>query len=299
MALLGMQDVSIAFGGPPVLDHARFAIERGERVCLLGRNGAGKSTIMKLLHGELAPDDGEIVRQTGVTVTRLEQEVPDDVEGTTFDVVADGLGPAGQLLARYHHASHRVATEHSDSALRELSRLHHELDVAGAWEMQTRVDTVLQHLGLDPDAEFSRLSGGRKRQVMLARTLVREPDVLLLDEPTNHLDVDAIEWMERFLIDRGTTLLFVTHDRAFLRRLATRIVELDRGRLEDWGADYDLYLERKSASIEQEQRERDALDRKIAREAVRLRSSITARRTLNEGRARKLDAMREARDAWR
>src|SRR4030081_2197433 len=231
MALLGMQDVSIAFGGPPVLDRARFAIERGERVCLLGRNGAGKSTIMKLLHGEMAPDAGEIVRQTGVTVTRLEQEVPEDVEGTTFDVVAAGLGPAGQLLARYHHASHRVATDHSDSALRGLSRLHHELDVAGAWEMQTQVDTVLQHLGLDPDVEFHLLSGGRKRQVLLARALVRQPDVLLLDEPTNHLDVDAIEWMERFLIDRGTTLLFVTHDRAFPRRLATRIVDLDRGRL--------------------------------------------------------------------
>ena len=145
MALIGMHDVSIAFGGPPVLDQARFAIERGERVCLLGRNGAGKSTIMKLLHGELAPDAGEVVRQSGVTVARLDQEVPDDIEGSTYDVVAEGLGPAGALLARYHHASHRVATEHSDAALREMDRLHHELAVAGAWEMQTRVETVLQH----------------------------------------------------------------------------------------------------------------------------------------------------------
>jgi ATP-binding cassette subfamily F protein uup len=299
MALLGMQDVSIAFGGPPVLDRARFAIERGERVCLLGRNGAGKSTVMKLLDGELRPDAGEIVRQTGVTVTRLEQEVPADVEGLTFDVVAAGLGPAGLLLARYHHASHRVATEHSDAALRELDRLHHELDVAGAWEMQTRVDTVLQHLGLDADGEFHLLSGGRKRQVMLARALVRQPDVLLLDEPTNHLDVDAIEWMEHFLIDRGTTLLFVTHDRAFLRRLATRIVELDRGRLVDWGGDYDTYLRRKEDALAAEAREWSEFDKKLAKEEVWIRTGIQARRTRNEGRVRSLEALRVERSARR
>jgi ATP-binding cassette subfamily F protein uup len=299
MALLGMQDVSIAFGGPPVLDHARFAIERGERVCLLGRNGAGKSTIMKLLDGSLRPDDGEVVRQSGVTVTRLEQEVPDDVEGSTFDVVAAGLGPAGALLARYHHASHRVATEHSDAALREMDRLHHELDVAGAWEMQTRVDTVLQHLSLDADAPFHLLSGGRKRQVMLARALVRQPDVLLLDEPTNHLDVDAIEWMERFLVDRGTTLLFVTHDRAFLRRLATRIVELDRGRLVDWGGDYDTYLRRKEDALSAEEKEWAEFDRKLAKEEVWIRTGIQARRTRNEGRVRSLEALRGERSARR
>src|SRR6476660_5681739 len=299
MALLGMQDVSIAFGGPPVLDHARFAIERGERVCLLGRNGAGKSTIMKLLDGTMRPDDGEIVRQSGVTVTRLEQEVPDDVEGTTFDVVAEGLGPSGKLLARYHHASHRVATDHSDSALREMDRLHHQLDAAGAWEMQTRVDTVLQHLGLDPDAEFSALSGGRKRQVLLARALVRQPDLLLLDEPTNHLDVEAIEWMEKFLIDRGTTLLFVTHDRAFLRRLATRIVELDRGRLVDWGGDYDTYLRRKDAALAAEEKEWSEFDKKLAKEEVWIRTGIQARRTRNEGRVRSLEALRVERSARR
>jgi ATP-binding cassette subfamily F protein uup len=299
MALLGMHEVSIAFGGPPVLDHARFAIERGERVCLLGRNGAGKSTIMRLLDGTVTPDDGEIVRQTGVTVARLEQEVPDDVEGTTFDVVAAGLGPAGQLLARYHHASHRVATDHGAAALRDLDRLHHELDVAGAWEMQTRVDTVLQHLALEPDATFQALSGGRKRQVMLARALVRQPDILLLDEPTNHLDVDAIEWMERFLIDRGTTLLFVTHDRAFLRRLATRIVELDRGRLVDWGGDYDTYLRRKEDALAAEAKEWSEFDRKLAKEEVWIRTGIQARRTRNEGRVRSLEALRVERGARR
>jgi ATP-binding cassette subfamily F protein uup len=299
MALLGMQDVSIAFGGPPVLHRARLAIERGERVCLLGRNGAGKSTIMKLLDGSMAPDAGEIVHQTGVTVTRLEQEVPEHVTGTTFDVVAAGLGPSGQLLARYHHASLRVSTEHSEGALRELARLHHELDVAGAWEMQTRVDTVLQHLGLDPDVQFPLLSGGRKRQVLLARALVRQPDVLLLDEPTNHLDIEAIEWMERFLVDRGTTLLFVTHDRAFLRRLATRIVELDRGRLVDWGTDYDTYLRRKEDALAAEAKEWAEFDRKLAKEEVWIRTGIQARRTRNEGRVRSLEALRVERGARR
>ena len=201
MALLGMQDVSIAFGGPPVLDRARFAIERGERVCLLGRNGAGQEHDHEAARRHAStPDDGEIVRQTGVTVTRLEQEVPDDVDGTTFDVVAAGLGRAGQLLARYHHASHRVAHRPRARARSASSTgCTTQLDAAGAWEMQTRVDTVLQHLGLDPDAQFAAASGGRKRQALLARALVRQPDVLLLDEPTNHLDVEAIEWMEQFL----------------------------------------------------------------------------------------------------
>ena len=261
MPLLALQDLSIAFGGPPLLDHANLGIERGERVCLLGRNGAGKSTLMKLVDGTIAPDDGAIIRETGLTVTRLEQEIPADVEGTIFDVVAAGLGEAGELLGRYHRASLRVATDHSDSALRELDRLHHALDRANAWQVQTRVETVLQHLGLDADAEFRAASGGRKRQTLLARALVREPDVLLLDEPTNHLDVDAIEWMEKFLIERGTTLLFVTHDRAFLGRVATRIVELDRGRLVDWGTDYATYLTRKAAALEVEAKEWSEFDK--------------------------------------
>jgi ATP-binding cassette subfamily F protein uup len=299
MALLGMQDVRIAFGGPPLLDQARFAIERGERVCLLGRNGAGKSTVLKLLDGTLAPDSGDVVKQTGITVTRLEQEVPDDVDGTIFDVVAAGLGDSGLLLARYHDASHRVAAEGTDAALREMDRLHHALDAANAWEMQSRVDTVLEHLGLDADAAFQSASGGRKRQTLLARALVRQPDVLLLDEPTNHLDVEAVEWMEQFLIDRGVTLVFVTHDRAFLRRVATRIVELDRGRLVDWGTDYDTYLQRKEAALEVEAKEWSEFDKKLAKEEVWIRTGIQARRTRNEGRVRSLEALRVERTARR
>jgi ATP-binding cassette subfamily F protein uup len=292
MALLGMQDVSIAFGGPSILEHANLAIEKGERVCLLGRNGAGKSTVMKLLDGTMAPDSGEIIRQVGATVTRLEQEVPDDVHGSIFDVVSAGLGDAGLLLARYHEAAHRASIDSSERALRDLDRLHHELEAANAWEIQTRVDTVLSHLGLDPDARFNDASGGRKRQTLLARALVRDPDVLLLDEPTNHLDIEAIEWMESFLMDRGVTLLFVTHDRAFLRRLATRIVELDRGRLVDWGSDYDAYLERKADALSAESKEWAEFDRKLAQEEVWIRTGIQARRTRNEGRVRALEAMR-------
>ncbi|MEI6814334.1 MAG: ATP-binding cassette domain-containing protein [bacterium] len=303
MALLGMQDVTLAFGGPPVLDRARFAIERGERVCLLGRNGAGKSTILKLLDGELTPASGEVIRQTGVTVTRLEQQVPDDVEGTIFEVVAGGLGDAGTLLARYHEASHRVSTivdaAGSASALKELDRLHHALDAANAWEMQSRVDTVLEHLALDADLPFASASGGRKRQTLLARALVRQPDVLLLDEPTNHLDVEAVEWMEEFLVDRGMTIVFVTHDRAFLRNVATRIVELDRGRLVDWGTDYDTYLIRKEAALAVEEREFAEFDRKLAKEEVWIRTGVQARRTRNEGRVRNLEALRVERSKRR
>ena len=299
MALLGLKDVTIAFGGPPVLDGAGFSIARGERVCLLGRNGTGKSTLMKLLDGSLLPDGGEVVRQTGVTVARLEQEIPGDVDGTTYDVVAAGLGELGRLLAHYHQVSHDVSTNHTDALLRELDRAHHALDAARAWQVHTRVETVLVHLNLDPDAPFASASGGRKRQTLLARALVAEPDILLLDEPTNHLDVDAVEWMEQFLIDRGTTLLFVTHDRAFLRRLATRIVELDRGVLRDWGADYDTYLQRKEVALASEAREWAEFDKKLAKEEVWIRTGIRARRTRNEGRVRSLEALRSERGARR
>ena len=304
MALLGMQDINIAFGGPAILINANFSIERGERVCLLGRNGAGKSTIMKLIDGTMKPDNGIITRQTGVTVTMLEQEVPGDIAGSTFDVVAAGLGETGRLLSRYHEASHRVATAGSnvaeqESALRELDRLHHALDSANAWAFQTHVDTVLEHLGLDADAPFENASVGRKRQTLLARALVRQPDVLLLDEPTNHLDVSAVEWMEQFLIDRAITMLFVTHDRRFLRNVATRIVELDRGQLVDWGTDYDTYLERKEGMLSAESKEWSEFDKKLAKEEVWIRTGIQARRTRNEGRVRALESLRRERSARR
>ncbi|MFO0095219.1 MAG: ATP-binding cassette domain-containing protein, partial [Gemmatimonadaceae bacterium] len=299
MALVSVQDVSVAFGGPPVLDHANFAIERGERVCLLGRNGAGKSTFMLVLEGALIPDSGLVVRQGGITLARLEQDVPGALIGSIFDVVAAGLGEAGRLLAAYHAATVRVSHDHSEAALKELDRLHRQIDAADAWQLLLRVETVLQHLGLDPDARIEQASGGRTRQTLLARALVSAPDVLLLDEPTNHLDIDAIEWMEAYLTSHGHTLVFVTHDRAFLRRVATRIVELDRGQLADYGTDYDTYLERKEAMLHTEAKAWEDFDRRLAIEETWIRPGIQARRTRNEGRVRALEAMRVERQARR
>ena len=294
-----MQEVTVAFGGPPLLDRASLGLDRGERVALLGRNGTGKSTLMKLLDGTINPDSGLVVRQTRLLVSRLEQEIPLDLKGTIFDVAAGGLGEAGTLLARYHEATIKVGEGDGSQGMAEMDRLHHQLEALGAWQLQSRVETVLSHLGLDPDAQFLRASGGRRRQTLLARALIREPDVLLLDEPTNHLDVEAIEWMEGYLIERGITLLFVTHDRAFLRRLATRVIELDRGRLTDWGTDYDTYLGRKEAALASEEREWANFDKKLAKEEVWIRQGIKARRTRNEGRVRALEALRRERGARR
>lgn len=299
MALLALRDVTIAFGGPPLLDGASLVLERGDRACLLGRNGTGKSTLMKLLDGTLAPDAGEVVRQAGVRVARVDQELPAGDHGTLRDVALEGLGETGRLLARYHEVSARVARDHADAALGELDRLHQRLDAAQAWEVQSRVETVLHRLGLDPDASFDAASGGRKRQALLARALVARPDVLLLDEPTNHLDIDAVRWLEEHLAGAETTLLFVTHDRAFLRRVATRIVELDRGRLAEWGTSYDDYLARKAAALEVEAREQALFDRKLAQEETWIRTGIRARRTRNEGRVRALEQLRRERAARR
>jgi ATP-binding cassette subfamily F protein uup len=299
MALIGTREVTVAFGGPPILDRASFSIDPGERVALLGRNGAGKSTLMKLLDGAIEPDSGEVIRQSRLTTARLDQEIPAGLGGTVFDVVAAGLGEMGTLLIRYHAASHRVAAQGADADLRELDRLHQALDRADAWQLTVRVETVLSHLGLDAEQPFETASGGRKRQTLLARALVRQPDLLLLDEPTNHFDIDAIEWLEDHLIGSGSTLLFVTHDRAFLRRVATRIIELDRGKLADWGADYDSYLDRKEASLASEEREWALFDKKLAREEAWIRQGIQARRTRNEGRVRALIALRGERAARR
>ncbi len=303
MALLALQDIHIAFGGPPVLDNATLSIERGDRVCLLGRNGAGKSTLLQLIDGTLQPDSGDVVRQGTLTVSRLQQDVPDALGGTLFDVVASGLGDFGELLSQYHHVSHSLADGANDRdnnrAMRELDRLHHAIDAADAWQLNNRVSTVLEQFALDADALFDTSSGGRKRQALLARALVREPDILLLDEPTNHLDIAAIEKLESTLTQGAQTLIFVTHDRAFLRQVATRIVELDRGRLADWGGDYDTYLERKEAALHAEARERAEFDRKLAIEETWIRTGIQARRTRNEGRVRALESMRVERSARR
>ncbi|MEO5825768.1 MAG: ATP-binding cassette domain-containing protein [Gemmatimonadales bacterium] len=299
MALLALQDVTHAFGDDPVLDRANMAIEEGERVTLLGRNGTGKSTMLRILEGTLTPDSGTVVRRSGLRVSRLEQNVPVRAAGTMFDVVAGGLGAIGLLLTRYHEAAQRIATDHGNAAMGEFDRVHQALQAADAWQAHTRIETVLSHLSLDPEAQFASASGGRKRQALLARALVSDPDVLLLDEPTNHLDVDAVGWMENYLVERATALVFVSHDRAFIRRLATRVVELDRGVLSDWGSDYGTYLELKEASLEVEERQRALFDRKLAREEEWIRTGIKARRTRNEGRVRALERLRAERAARR
>jgi len=299
MALVTLRGVSVGFGGPALLEGIDLQIEPAERVCLVGRNGAGKSTLMKLICGDLAADDGEIWRRQGLRIARLTQEVPRELSGPVFDVVATGLGEQGTLLSEYHRISQRLGDGEGPDLLAELERVQHELEASGGWQLRQRVETVLSRLALDPDRDFSELSGGIKRRVLLARVLVVEPDLLLLDEPTNHLDIQAINWLEEFLLGFGGALLFVTHDRMLLRKLATRIIELDRGRLTSWPGDYELYLRRKQAALGAEAAQDALFDKKLAAEEAWVRQGIKARRTRNEGRVRALLDMREQRRARR
>ncbi len=293
MALITLREVVVSFGGHPLLDGLNLQIDPGERVCLVGRNGAGKSTLMKVLAGKIIPDDGQIERQQGLVVTRLKQEVPHDTTGSVYDVVADGLGEQGEMLSRYHHASQKVATDYSDATMAELERAQHALEACDGWDASQRVDTMISRLELPADDEFSSLSGGMKRRVLLAQALVLDPDLLLLDEPTNHLDIEAISWMEEFLLNYKATLLFVTHDRMLLQHLATRIIDLDRGRLTSWPGNYATYLERKEAALEAEETANALFDKKLAEEEKWIRKGIKARRTRNEGRVRALKALRQ------
>lgn len=292
MALINLRKIQLGFGGPALLDNLDLAIERGERICLLGRNGAGKSTLMKLIAGELQADDGEFSIQQGAVITRLTQEVPEGLEGSVFDVVATGLGELGDLVRRFHQISHQLATDGSDKLLDQLSRVQHELEAVDGWQSEQRVETVISRLSLDLDITFAALSGGLKRRVLLARALVQAPDLLLLDEPTNHLDIASIDWLEEFLLNYEGTLLFVTHDRMFLRKLATRIIELDRGQLTDWPGDYDNFQRRKAEMLNAEEKANARFDKKLAQEEVWIRQGIKARRTRNEGRVRALQALR-------
>ncbi|HHM05893.1 MAG TPA: ATP-binding cassette domain-containing protein [Gammaproteobacteria bacterium] len=292
MPLIIFRDVVLGPGHPPLLDGLSFQIDPGERLCLVGRNGVGKSTLLKLIAGDIVPDDGEIVRAQHLRVAQLVQDVPRGTAGSVFHVVAEGLGRAGALVERYHVLAQAIAGGATDK-LDELARCQRELESAGGWVLSQRVDTVLSRLALDPEVDIASLSGGFKRRVMLARALVSGPDLLLLDEPTNHLDIAAITWLEEFLLSWGGTLLFVSHDRAFLRRLATRILELDRGRITDFPGPYDQYLARKEALLAAEERHNALFDKKLAREEAWIRQGIKARRTRNEGRVRALEKMRK------
>ncbi len=299
MSLISLQNIDVSFGGPSLLEGVDLAIDRGERVCLVGRNGTGKSTILRLITGEIKADAGKIVFQQGVRITLLTQEVPQDIEGSVFDVVAGGLGEQGELLAEYHHVSSRLAREHSEKLLAELEAVQHKLEAAGSWQVEQKVETILTRLKLPPDAEFSELSGGLKRRVLLAKAIAGEPDLLLLDEPTNHLDIDSSAWLEEFLLEFSGTLLFVTHDRMLLRKLATRIIDLDRGRLTSWPGNYETYLERKQAALDAEAVENAKFDKKLAAEEAWIRQGIKARRTRNEGRVRALKELRRVRSERR
>ncbi|MDX1335447.1 MAG: ATP-binding cassette domain-containing protein, partial [Gammaproteobacteria bacterium] len=293
MPLITLRNIQLSYGGPLLLDHLDLSIEAGERICLIGRNGEGKSTLMKLIADEVRADDGEREVQQGAVIRRLTQDVPTDTHGSVFEVVASGLGELGTLVKDYHEISHQLAISGDEALLDKLARAQQELEAADGWQTEQRVETTISKLSLDPDIDFASLSGGLKRRVLLARALVQEPDLLLLDEPTNHLDIEAIDWLEEFLLGYKGTLLFVTHDRAFLRKLATRIIELDRGQLTSWPGDYDNYLRRKEEQLNAEEKANARFDKKLAQEEVWIRQGIKARRTRNEGRVRALKSMRE------
>ncbi|MCJ0824591.1 ATP-binding cassette domain-containing protein [Luteimonas sp. 50] len=290
MPLITLQDVDYSVGGPLLLEGVTLAIEPGERIALIGRNGAGKSTLLKLLAGELKPDDGEVRVEGGIRIARLEQEVPAGAQGDVFDVVAGGLGELGTWLAEFHHLSHADQVD-----VAALAKVQARIEAGHGWSLEQRVTETLTRLGLDGDATFSGLSGGLKRRVLLARALVSAPDLLLLDEPTNHLDIAAIDWLEGFLKGWAGALVFVTHDRRFLRALATRIVEIDRGQVSSWPGDWANYERRREERLNAQAQENARFDKVLAQEEAWIRQGIKARRTRDEGRVRRLEAMRNER----
>ncbi|WP_426149603.1 ATP-binding cassette domain-containing protein [Pseudomonas sp. DC3000-4b1] len=289
MTLLKLSDVSLAYGAMPLLDKVSWQIARGERVCIIGRNGTGKSSMLRLVRGDQKPDDGDIWRAPGLKIGELPQELPRADDRTVFDVVAEGLSGVGELLARFHHLSQNIVT---DADLDALTHVQQELEARDGWRLQQLVESTLSRLQLPAEKTLAELSGGWRRRVLLAQALVSEPDLLLLDEPTNHLDIGAIAWLEEALAGFGGAVLFITHDRAFLQNLATRILELDRGRLIDWNGDYASFLVHKEAELAAEETANALFDKRLAQEEVWIRQGIKARRTRNEGRVRALKALR-------
>jgi ATP-binding cassette subfamily F protein uup len=291
MPLVRLENISLAYGHLPLLNGIDFHIDAGERVCLVGRNGTGKTTLFRVITGAAAPDGGDIWRMETLRVAHLEQEVPPDAEQTVFDVVSAGLGELGALLAAYHQLAGQDLV-HRRESLRELARLQGRIETLDGWNINQKVETVLTRLNLPADKSLADCSGGTRRQVMLARALVSEPDLLLLDEPTNHLDINAITWLEKYLAGYRGAVMFITHDRTFVRRLATRIVELDRGQLASFSGTFDDYLRKKDELLEIEERASAKVDKKLAEEEAWIRRGIKARRTRNEGRVRALQALR-------
>ena len=295
MALISLTNGYLSFSDAPLLDHAELHIEPNERVCLVGRNGAGKSTLLKIIAGDVLMDDGKIQYEKDLVVSRLEQDPPRNAQGNIFDYVAEGVGHLTDLLKEYHHISVQLEENYSDQILSQLEQVQSKLEHADGWRFENKINEVLLKLGLNPNTKLSALSGGWLRKAALARALVCDPDVLLLDEPTNHLDVEAIEWLENFLLDFQGSIVFISHDRSFIRKMATRIVDLDRGQLRSYPGNYDLYLTTKEENLRVEALQNELFDKRLAQEEVWIRQGIKARRTRNEGRVRALKAMREER----
>ncbi|GAM57416.1 ABC transporter ATP-binding protein uup [Vibrio ishigakensis] len=295
MALLTIHNGQLAFGDLPLLQNADFQLQENERVCLVGRNGAGKSTMMKVIAGDIQMDDGRIQIQQDVVVSRLEQDPPRDQEGTVFDYVSEGLAEIGTQLKIYQDQLDLVATEPTDRNINKLAKIQEQLEHSGAWRFESRITNVLGALQLDGHTKLTDLSGGWQRKAALARALVRDPDVLLLDEPTNHLDVTTIEWLETFLKDFRGSIIFISHDRSFIQSMATRIVDLDRGKLVSYLGNYKQYLVDKEEALRVEEMQNAEFDKKLAQEEVWIRQGIKARRTRNEGRVRALKQLRRER----
>ena len=295
MALLNLSNAYLGFGDHPLLDHTELHIEPNERVCLVGRNGAGKSTLMKVLAGEIQLDDGKLTLEKDIVVTRLEQDPPRHVQESVFDYVAEGIAHLSDLLKQYHHISQQMQTDYSDELLTKLSHIQAQLEHNNGWQFENRIQDTLKLLELDPDKKLCELSGGWVRRAALARALVADPDILLLDEPTNHLDVEAITWLEDLLLNFKGSIIFISHDRSFIRKMATRIVDLDRGKLVSYPSNYDLYLETKAEDLRVEELQNALFDTKLPQEEVWIRQGIKARRTRNEGRVRALKKLREER----
>ena len=295
MALLTLHNAELAFGGSALLNKSNLVIEENERVCLVGRNGAGKSTLLKVLDGRIQLDDGTLLINNDVKVARLEQDPPTASVMSAYDFVASGMENAGEVLKAYHHQLHVIGEDCSEKQLKKLQILQEQIDQLDAWQLDSKINQILDRLAIDPDITLDQLSGGWLRKVALAKALVNDPDLLLLDEPTNHLDVGTIEWLEQFLISFQGSIVFISHDREFIRRLSTRIIDIDRGNLNSWPGGYDDYLIAKEESLRVEEEQNAEFDRKLAIEEKWIRQGIKARRTRNEGRVRALKSMRNER----
>ena len=299
MALINIQNVKLSFGGPVLFDGINLSVEQGEKVVLLGRNGSGKSTLLKLIEKSLTPDSGTVAVYKGVRTALLPQEVPDEIPGTVFDVIAGGLKEHNDLITEYHTVSKKLSRASTPALLEKLNRIHSTLEREGGWGIQQQVDRTISQLGLDADLVFNSLSAGLKRQSLLGKTLAGQPDILLLDEPTNHMDIDSIKRLEELLIRFTGTLVFVTHDRMLLQNIAGRIVEIDRGKLFDQSCDYETFLVRRQAALDAEDKGDALFDKKLEKEEQWVRQGIRARRTRDEGRVQRLLQMREMRKSRR